>query len=109
MRKGKTGHKQITGSLINHKGTGCCALGAAGIGAKLWYNGNSCYRKLNLQDTPYILIATKFPILNIVAEHPVRDYKDKMQDIITSLNDTYKWSITKIANWVRSQEKMRGM
>lgn len=94
IRKGSIGVSQITGELIfweDGKAVGCCALGAAIIGAELTQPTG--------HKDKYILLRERFPELvkNIMSP---RGFEYELENIIIRLNDTHGWTFDQIANWL---------
>jgi hypothetical protein len=52
-------------------------------------------------DAPYVL-ADNLPGISLKVKHPVTGNKDRLYDVIISLNDNYKWTREKIAEWIEN-------
>ncbi len=108
MLEGIKGHEQLTnGDFVSWedeqlcKSDGCCALGAAGLGAHI----DPCELVAlgdNLDDWTYFFLDDLGIDLEEKATHPVEKWITSLESVITSLNDNYEWSVEQIAEWLKT-------
>lgn len=109
IRKGiKKDGKQIFGTLFEYKDkklVGCCALGAAYIGAfGVSYAKLYCRGEEGDEADPFNeVLSSRVPFAKLPREmRALRSIKRDacLDDVITSLNDLCKWSREEIANYL---------
>lgn len=102
IRKGMRGTKQAFGEYGGHGS--CCALGAANIAL----TGNATGLVLTC-DTVYthedqaLDVNLPCPACGIDCSELASDPDNDEMGTISHLNDTHRWSRTRIANWLREQ------
>lgn len=83
-----------------------CALATCFIGAGL-VDAEGTYPTGVPMEEARIKLLERFPILDRYVEHPETGFKSPLFDTIVNLNDTYKWSREKIADWISGIPRWR--
>lgn len=99
IEKGAEGKQQITGRYVSDDGTGCCALGALMIGAKLKPTAVNAYKIIKEQGytVPRVIYPSEIKTPWLPDSGKVR-----IDDAIFQLNDYAGWRFDQIVSWLRS-------